>query len=87
MQKKINKEKKIFFCSCAFLPKHFFFPMALSAEGVPGKKWLSEWFTGLSQQESDELTKKFNTSSVVSELGNFDARKKEHLRKIHEIAQ
>ena len=73
-----------------FLPKetkHFFFPMALSAEGVPGKKWLSEWFTGLSQQESDELTRKFNTSSVVSELGNFDARKKEHLRKIHEFAQ
>jgi hypothetical protein len=56
--------------------------MALSAEGGPGKKWLSEWFTGLSQQESENLIKKFNTSSFVSELGNFDARKKEHLRKL-----
>jgi hypothetical protein len=64
--------------------------MALTSEAAaqgPSKKWLSEWFSRLSQQEVDELTEKFNTSSFVSELGNFDAKKKEHLRKLNEIAQ
>ena len=54
---------------------------------APGKKLVREWFTGLSQQESDALVKTFNTSSIVSELGNFDARKGEHLKKLYEIAK
>jgi len=54
---------------------------------VPGKKWLSEWFEKLPHYEAEELTKRFNTSSIVSEVGNFDPKKKEHLKKLHELAK
>jgi hypothetical protein len=49
-------------------------------------KWLKEWFATLPAPDSDELIKKFNSGSWVTEIGNFDPKHKTHLQKLHEIA-
>jgi len=57
-----------------------------SSAGLPSLKWLKEWYGALPSADSEELVKKFNSSSWVTEIGNFDSKHKSHLQKLHEIA-
>jgi hypothetical protein len=52
--------------------------------------FLREWFAALTPERKEELKKKFNSCSWVTDpaIGNFPEKpKKIHLEKLHELAK